>query len=624
MGTLTYTAALLTTLGVVYHVARGHGAPASPADDGGFMSAARRQLAIPPERGTRERRRRRGGGERGHGRRGGRRHSSSQPAVPPPVVASSPTAAPCGAGLDDALLSGTGCDAASPDGCATRYVLIEVLGNGRYLAPWERGVVRAGVRKELRGSAELPLAHVAWRVVPVRGGWVRLLHVQSGGYLRLVPPPDPVQWVFRVERDAAAYGEQTLFRFETEGGQPLGDVSGAVVGHVRAHGQRAFGGGAYLNWRGDTFVRGHGSSKGGGGAWAPAARGQSTRVRLEAISLRELVADAARFAEVRAGCVGEPCGGAAGAPRPAWREACGRHFAPAACLELVRLHAIEPGINWGAAGAAARNRWARLECGKYATAADYAHFHPAAAAARAAAPPPPPRRAFDAAGAHCAAPVDGVVLLVVSDRPNQFLCGYVGTALLHGLRPTVLGWDEGAWLGGGPKKPWMFHLGAKLLLPLAYLRRCAYPNSTLVLFTDHDVVFQGGIAALKTAYAKAVAAAGGNAPLIFSAEYEPYPGELRRLYPRPAADAVFGYLNSGMWIGPAGAAMELLASMAGETGRGEKEEALWAHYLNWGALPGPAPRAFAENDQFAYAGFFVAQRFADACGAGPGSAPQLR
>ena len=164
----------------------------------------------------------------------------------------------------------------------------------------------------------------------------------------------------------------------------------------------------------------------------------------------------------------------------------------------------------------------------------------------------------------------------------------------------------------------MFHLGAKLLLPLAYLRRCAYPNSTLVLFTDHDVVFQGGIAALKSAYAKAVAAAGGNAPLIFSAEYEPYPGELRRLYPRPAADAVFGYLNSGMWIGPAGAAMELLASMAGETGRGEKEEALWAHYLNWGALPGPAPRAFAENDQFAYAGFFVAQRFADACGGGGG------
>ena len=192
MGTLGYTAALLTLLGVVYHVARGHGAPVSPADDGGFMSAARRQLAIPPERGTRERRRRRGdGGERGHGRRGGRRHSSSQ--LPPPVVASSPTAAPCGAGLDDALLSGTGCDAASPDGCATRYVLIEVLGNGRYLAPWERGVVRAGVRKELRGSAELPLAHVAWRVVPVRGGWVRLLHVQSGGYLRLVPPPDPVQ-----------------------------------------------------------------------------------------------------------------------------------------------------------------------------------------------------------------------------------------------------------------------------------------------------------------------------------------------------------------------------------------------------------------------------------------------
>ena len=44
MGTLGYTAALLLLLGVVYHVARGHGAHASPADDGGFMSAARRQL----------------------------------------------------------------------------------------------------------------------------------------------------------------------------------------------------------------------------------------------------------------------------------------------------------------------------------------------------------------------------------------------------------------------------------------------------------------------------------------------------------------------------------------------------------------------------------------------------
>ena len=34
------------------------------------------------------------------------------------------------------------------------------------------------------------------------------------------------------------------------------------------------------------------------------------------------------------------------------------------------------------------------------------------------------------------------------------------------------------------------YFGAKLLLPLEYLRRCTPPNDTLVVFTDHDVVFQ--------------------------------------------------------------------------------------------------------------------------------------
>ena len=59
-------------------------------------------------------------------------------------------------------------------------------------------------------------------------------------------------------------------------------------------------------------------------------------------------------------------------------------------------------------------------------------------------------------------------------------------------RPTVLGWDERAWLGGarGARKPWFYHLGAKLALPLHYLRSCAFPNETLVLFTDHDALFR--------------------------------------------------------------------------------------------------------------------------------------
>ncbi len=63
------------------------------------------------------------------------------------------------------------------------------------------------------------------------------------------------------------------------------------------------------------------------------------------------------------------------------------------------------------------------------------------------------------------------------------------------LSVFTLGWDPRAWVGGDGvhKRPWTFHLGAKLLLPLEYLRRCAPPNDTLVVFTDHDVIFQASI-----------------------------------------------------------------------------------------------------------------------------------
>ena len=87
-----------------------------------------------------------------------------------------------------------------------------------------------------------------------------------------------------------------------------------------------------------------------------------------------------------------------------------------------------------------------------------------------------------------------------------------------GLRPTVLGWDDSSWAGKKPK-PWTYYLGGKLVLPLQYLDKCGYPDDALVLFTDHDVVFQGGYAALRAAYSRAVEAAHG-APLLFSAESE--------------------------------------------------------------------------------------------------------
>ena len=57
----------------------------------------------------------------------------------------------------------------------------------------------------------------------------------------------------------------------------------------------------------------------------------------------------------------------------------------------------------------------------------------------------------------------------------QFLCHYFETALLHGLRPTVLGWDSSVW-ASPERKPWTYYLGGKLVLPLEYLEKCAYPD----------------------------------------------------------------------------------------------------------------------------------------------------
>ena len=123
----------------------------------------------------------------------------------------------------------------------------------------------------------------------------------------------------------------------------------------------------------------------------------------------------------------------------------------------------------------------------------------------------------------------------------------------------MLGWDDSGWATPA-RKPWTYYLGGKLILPLEYLERCGYADDALVLFTDHDVVFQGGYRALTAAYASAVRKANG-APLIFSAELESYPLELKGLYPRAPADGSRGpanFLNSGMWMGPVRAAKALL------------------------------------------------------------------
>lgn len=147
-----------------------------------------------------------------------------------------------------------------------------------------------------------------------------------------------------------------------------------------------------------------------------------------------------------------------------------------------------------------------------------------------------------------------------------------------------------------------------------------YPDDALVLFTDHDVVFQGGYPALRHAYSEAVKRANG-APLVFSAELESYPLELKGLYPRHPTDPSSGplnYLNSGMWMGPIGAAKQLLKVMTGLT-YGESRDKLLRHYHHWGAIDtkaDPIPKAYSENDQVKYAGLYVAQEIAASCAHG--------
>ena len=535
-----------------------------------------------------------------------------------------------------------------------------------------------------------------------------------------MPPPSAEMWVVKVERDHARFGKQTWWRIEGDapGGAAAGERTVRLQVHLSRthqiptsthpsnhypqplslapHCNQAHETGGYLNYREADMVRGHGNRP----PWKPAGRLASTELRLQSLTLTELLSDMKHWRERKAGCLA-PCAVPPPSPPPdasaapvataavplaapalssagVWSEVCSKHCQPSpspspqpkaptpnpdqvcwkhygepTCAAIVRARGVRPGVSWGSAPPALRLRWARLDCDKYIEPSDVtllaaeaeaeaeaeASSSPlrplrtmppihtttttaaAAAAAATSAAAAAPLRAIDAASVHCVAPTDGVLLLMVSDRPNQFLCASLASALAHGLRPTLLGWDPPSWLDAH-KKPWSYHLGAKLVLPLEYLRRCGatIPNSTLVLFTDHDVVFQGGAAQLRAAYERAVAvgpqsAGGAKLELVFSTEKESYPRELAALYPRPPAGAISSYLNSGMWMGPAGAAREMLAVMGGLR-RGEQLATLLRHYHNWGRLDTkkePIPQAFAENDQTAYAGLYVAQHFADTC-----------
>jgi len=144
---------------------------------------------------------------------------------------------------DPARLRGTGCTLASPTGCGIVYALFR-MSNGKLLVPGERGLVGASASAEA-GAA--PLEAAAWRLIEVegswsRGGWVQLRHVLSGAFLRLVPPPHPLQWTFSVDGQPASHA--SLFQLECD--KPPCDGSAPV--HLRVHPDAT---GARLNYRGD-------------------------------------------------------------------------------------------------------------------------------------------------------------------------------------------------------------------------------------------------------------------------------------------------------------------------------------------------------------------------------------
>ena len=507
------------------------------------------------------------GGSRGRGREGGggRAAAVASAIAPRPGVPASALAAACVP--KDALVAGDD---------SARYILLRMAGNDKFLAPREQGVVYAAVRRRFRVEGSAPLSRIAWRIVPQRNGWVQLQHVLTGRWMRLVPPPDPIQWVVRAELDPSPFGKQTWFRLEGGTGEPIDYSSSATIGangaevHLRCHST-----GAYLNYRGrpvpteEDFIRGHGNQM-QGGKWAASPRAASTKMFLEAMSADALVKDGQKWEAARAGCLA-PCSNATAAAQAAreggvgWSEVCWKHYAEATCNVMLAAHGETIGHGGGVEAHLLRARWARLDCEKYverATTTAQAQQRPRLLTAAEADEQTQQRerqRQGQAGGSggggatggsggdgsggdgsggsgssarlpHCAPLVGGMLLLLVSDRPNQFLCHYFESALLHGLSPTVLGWDDSAW-ASAERKPWTYYLGGKLVLPLEYLERCGYPDDALVLFTDHDVVFQGGAAQLRKAYNEAVRRANG-APLIFSAEKESYPRELQGLYPR--------------------------------------------------------------------------------------------
>ena len=322
----------------------------SSADEGG-MGRGKRGRSRPGRVGRGGRGARAGrGGRGGHAAQKAKALAALDAEALAPQPTPSNTSLPPLASDDVARLEGTGCTADDPGSCTERYVLLCMGGNDKYLAPREKGVVYAAVRRRFRAAGSVPLARLAWRVVPQRNGWVRLQHVMTGRWMRLVPPPSDVQWMVRAEVRPHKFGKETWFRLDSGGGDAIELVVGKASrpAHLKAHAS-----GAYINYRGEDMIRGHGNAM-RGGRWMAADRLPTTQLTVEVVSLAEMVKDGAQWAAQRAACF-EPSSDAQGAADRAraggtgWSEVCWKHYVEPTCNAIVRAHGAGGMLSHGGA-----------------------------------------------------------------------------------------------------------------------------------------------------------------------------------------------------------------------------------------------------------------------------------
>ena len=165
---------------------------------------------------------------------------------------------------------------------------------------------------------------------------------------------------------------------------------------------------------------------------------------------------------------------------------------------------------------------------------------------------------------------DGIVALTYAShggRDDRF-CRSVESAIRNHVPLRVLGWGV-PWEG----------LSQKLTAALTAVR--ALPSDCVVTFTDaYDVLYTEELAAVRRKFD--ALQAGAPAPLVFSGECGCWPQvtrdkgvTCRDKYPR--SPTPYRYLNSGGWIGYAGAAAEFLQALV-DAGGGAKGKAF--HKLN--------------------------------------------